>query len=168
MKRTRTTVRPSSPRPALAVVLALAAVATGCGGGKTTAAGGAAKAPSHVTIAYQPGIAYAPLIVIKHDGTLEKQLPDTTFTWKVLSSGVAVRDGIDQRRHHGLDRRRRRPRRARPLGLAVSQVAVDDERGAQHESGLVRGEVAGGAAALGTRAARRPSDLTFRSRANLS
>jgi ABC-type nitrate/sulfonate/bicarbonate transport system substrate-binding protein len=103
MKRTRTTVRPSSPRPALAAVLALAAVATGCGGGKTTAAGGAAKAPSHVTIAYQPGIAYAPLIVIKHDGTLEKQFPDTTVTWKVLSSGAAVRDGIvsgDEPRDH--------------------------------------------------------------------
>lgn len=51
-------------------------------------------APSNVTIAYQPGIGYANLIVMKEQGTLEKEFPKTHFDWKVLSSGSAIRDGI--------------------------------------------------------------------------
>lgn len=52
------------------------------------------KAPDKVTIAYQPGLGYASLIIIKQQKTLEKQFPNTTFEWKVLSSGSAIRDGI--------------------------------------------------------------------------
>jgi NitT/TauT family transport system substrate-binding protein len=54
----------------------------------------AAPAPTKVTIAYQPGIGYAPLIVLKAQRTLERQFPHTRFTWKVLSSGAAVTNGM--------------------------------------------------------------------------
>jgi NitT/TauT family transport system substrate-binding protein len=47
-----------------------------------------------VTIAYQPGIGYAPLIVLKTQHTLETQFPGTTFSWKVLSSGAAITSGM--------------------------------------------------------------------------
>ncbi len=53
-----------------------------------------ATAPGHVTIGYQPGIGYAPLIVLKAQKTLERQFPDTTFSWLVLSSGAAITSGV--------------------------------------------------------------------------
>ena len=55
---------------------------------------GATDAPPTVTIAYQPGISYASLIVMKAQGTLEKAYPNTKFDWKVLANGAAIRDGI--------------------------------------------------------------------------
>jgi NitT/TauT family transport system substrate-binding protein len=58
------------------------------------AAQAAPDAPASVTIAYQPGIGYANLVVIKEQGTLEKQFPHTTFEWKVLSNGATIRDGM--------------------------------------------------------------------------
>ena len=51
-------------------------------------------APSKVTIAYQPGIGYAPLIVLKTQHTLEAQFPNTQFTWQVLASGAAITNGV--------------------------------------------------------------------------
>ncbi|MGZ4335154.1 MAG: ABC transporter substrate-binding protein [Gaiellaceae bacterium] len=53
-----------------------------------------ATAPSHVTIGYQPGIGYAPLIILKEQQTLEKQFPNTSFSWKVLASGAAITNGV--------------------------------------------------------------------------
>ncbi len=50
--------------------------------------------PSKVTIAYQPGIGYAPLIMLKTQHTLEAQFPNTTFSWKVLSAGAAITNGM--------------------------------------------------------------------------
>ncbi len=50
--------------------------------------------PAKVAIAYQPGIGYANLILVKHQQTLEKQFPKTQFEWKELASGSAIRDGI--------------------------------------------------------------------------
>ena len=55
---------------------------------------GAADAPPSVTIAYQPGLGYANLIVLKARGTLEKQYPQTKFQWLQLSNGAAIRDGF--------------------------------------------------------------------------
>jgi NitT/TauT family transport system substrate-binding protein len=72
---------------ALAATLLLAV--TGCGGGSS--AGGD---PDSVTIAYQPGVSYAPLIIMKDQKVLEKQFPKTKFTWKVLSSTAAIQDAI--------------------------------------------------------------------------
>jgi NitT/TauT family transport system substrate-binding protein len=54
----------------------------------------AADAPSSITIAYQPGIGYSTLIIIKQLGVLEKRFPGTKFDWKVLTNGDAIRDGI--------------------------------------------------------------------------
>lgn len=54
----------------------------------------ASDAPPSVTIAYQPGISYATLIVIKEQGTLEKQFPATKFDWRLLSNGATIRDGF--------------------------------------------------------------------------
>jgi len=50
--------------------------------------------PAKVTIAYQPGLSYAPLILLKQNGTLEKEFPNTTFEWTELSSSAAVQDGM--------------------------------------------------------------------------
>jgi NitT/TauT family transport system substrate-binding protein len=51
-------------------------------------------APSHLTIAYQPGLGYAPLIVLKAQRTIETQFPGTTVEWKVLASGAAITNGV--------------------------------------------------------------------------
>jgi NitT/TauT family transport system substrate-binding protein len=51
-------------------------------------------APADVTIAYQRGIGYANLIVIRESRALEKQFPATRFEWKVLANGAAIRDGM--------------------------------------------------------------------------
>lgn len=52
------------------------------------------KAPSQVTIAYQPGIGYANLLIVKQLDILERRFPNTKFEWKVLASGAAIRDGM--------------------------------------------------------------------------
>jgi NitT/TauT family transport system substrate-binding protein len=75
---------------ALVAVAAAAALAVGA----ATAGPQAPKAPSKVTIAYQPGVGYAPLIVLKQQKTLEKQFPNTQFDWKVLASGAAITNGV--------------------------------------------------------------------------
>jgi NitT/TauT family transport system substrate-binding protein len=54
----------------------------------------ASEAPPSVTIAYQPGIGYSTLIIIKQLGVLEKRFRGTLFEWKVLTNGDAIRDGI--------------------------------------------------------------------------
>lgn len=56
--------------------------------------GFAQEAPSRVVIAYQPGIGYTNLIVVKQQRLLEKHFPGTTFEWRILSSGAAIRDGM--------------------------------------------------------------------------
>jgi len=54
----------------------------------------AQEAPSRVVIAYQPGIGYTNLIVVKYQRLLEKRFPNTTFEWRILASGAAIRDGM--------------------------------------------------------------------------
>ena len=71
-----------------ALVVAVACVAGTAGAGSRVAV------PGHVTIGYQPGIGYAPLIILKQRRTLEKQFPGTTFSWKVLASGAAITNGV--------------------------------------------------------------------------
>ena len=61
-----------------------------CASGNQTAS----PAPEKVTIAYQPGINYANLLIVKQQQILEKQFPKTKFEWKELSNGPAIRDGI--------------------------------------------------------------------------
>ena len=59
----------------------------GCGG----ESGGAGD---NMTIAYQPGLGYAQLLIIKQEGWLEEDLPETEVAWEQLSSGSAVREGM--------------------------------------------------------------------------
>jgi NitT/TauT family transport system substrate-binding protein len=50
--------------------------------------------PAKLTIAYQPGLGYAPLILMKQLRTIEKRYPGTTVEWKVLASGTPITQGI--------------------------------------------------------------------------
>ena len=50
--------------------------------------------PNTVTIAYQSGLAYFSLMLIKQQNILEKQFPNTKIEWKVLSSPSPIRDGM--------------------------------------------------------------------------
>ena len=53
-----------------------------------------ADVPSKITIAYQPGLGYAPLILMKQQKVIEKKYPGTTVDWKVLSSGTPITNGV--------------------------------------------------------------------------
>ncbi len=69
------------------VVSLLTLLVGGCGGGSGGGGDG-------MTIAYQPGIGYAQLLIIKQEGWLEEDLPETGIAWEQLSSGSAIRDGM--------------------------------------------------------------------------
>lgn len=74
----------------LLVALAVAAVVaatSALGGGKATV-------PDKVVIAYQPGMGYAPLIIMKHQRTLERRYPDLQVEYRVLPSGTAITNGV--------------------------------------------------------------------------
>lgn len=73
----------------VAALVAAAAVASTALGGKRDDG-----PPSKLTIAYQPGIGYTPLIVIKEQRTIERQYPGTKVEWKVLASGAAITNGV--------------------------------------------------------------------------
>ncbi|MES1247187.1 MAG: ABC transporter substrate-binding protein [Actinomycetota bacterium] len=75
-------------------VIAVALVVAAFAGVTATAQPNAIPAPGKVTIAYQPGIGYAPLIVLKQQKALEKQFPNTSFNWQVLGSGAAITNGM--------------------------------------------------------------------------
>ena len=75
----------------LGLLVALLAVSLGAA---NAPAGRKAAAPDKVVIAYQPGMGYAPLIIIKSQRTLERRYPGTTFEWRVLPSGTAITNGI--------------------------------------------------------------------------
>lgn len=67
-------------------VIALAVVIVGCGG--------AGEGEESMTIAYQPGIGYAQILIMNQEGWLEEDLPDTEITYQELNSGAAIRDGM--------------------------------------------------------------------------
>ena len=71
------------------VVFLLALLIGGCGG-----AAGGGGGDDNMAIAYQPGIGYAQLLIIKQEGWLEEDLPETEISWQQLSSGSAIRDGM--------------------------------------------------------------------------
>jgi NitT/TauT family transport system substrate-binding protein len=58
------------------------------------AAGEAAAPPSKLTIAYQPGLGYAPLILMKQQRVIERRYPGTSVEWKVLASGTPITNGV--------------------------------------------------------------------------
>lgn len=75
----------------------LSVVLAGCGASSDDSAAtvdcsdGPAK---KFTIAYQPGLGYAPLLIAKQKKSLEKAVPGTSVEWRVLDSGAAIRDGV--------------------------------------------------------------------------
>ena len=72
----------------VAVVVGTALVAAGAVGGEK------AVAPGKLTIAYQPGLGYAPLILMKQLRVIEKRYPGTQVEWKVLASGTPITNGV--------------------------------------------------------------------------
>jgi len=84
---------PSSRRVRrLAAALALLSVTalSACGGSAEGGDGGG----DTVTIGYQPGLGYATLLLLKQQGTLEKEFPDLEIRWQQLDSGGALRDAV--------------------------------------------------------------------------
>src|SRR5215208_7156111 len=75
----------------LAAVLAAATLAVFAAVGLSASH---ADLPSKITIAYQPGLGYAPLILMKQQRVIEKKYPGTTVEWKVLASGTPITNGV--------------------------------------------------------------------------
>ena len=71
------------------VLVAVVAAATSAFGGGTQAA-----VPDKLVIAYQPGVGYSPLIVMKQQRTLERRYPNLDVEWRVLPSGAAITNGV--------------------------------------------------------------------------
>ncbi|MBC5810589.1 MAG: ABC transporter substrate-binding protein, partial [Candidatus Eremiobacteraeota bacterium] len=51
-------------------------------------------APAQLTIAYQPGLSYATLVIMREKRVLEKRFPNTKIDWAVLNSTAAIREGF--------------------------------------------------------------------------
>ena len=81
------------PHPAfrrLAAAAALVVAATSL----SACSDDAGEKVDEVTIAYQPGLGYAPLLIAKEKGLVEAAMPDVKVNWQVLDSGAAIRDGV--------------------------------------------------------------------------
>jgi NitT/TauT family transport system substrate-binding protein len=50
--------------------------------------------PSHLTIAYLPGLGSAPFVLMKQLKVIERQYPQTTVEWKVLGTPAAITTGF--------------------------------------------------------------------------
>jgi NitT/TauT family transport system substrate-binding protein len=53
-----------------------------------------AQAPGKLVIATQPGLGYAPMVVVKQKRWLEEAVPGLEVEWKVISSSVAIREAM--------------------------------------------------------------------------
>lgn len=79
--------------PAVGLALVLGLTVAACG--QDAAGGGSGGEPAKkISIAYQPGIGYAPLLLAKQQKWLEQELPGVQVEWRQLDSGAAIRDGI--------------------------------------------------------------------------
>src|SRR6266568_1931846 len=84
----------------VALALTLLPTLSACGNADSSGSSGSqggqgtSGAPSTVTIAYQPSLGAASLVVLRYQKTLEHQFPKTTIQWKLLQSGAAVREAI--------------------------------------------------------------------------
>ncbi len=83
------TIRPFHRLTAALAAGTLALSLAGCGGDSS-----ADEPSSEVTIAYQPGLGYAPLLIAKESGSLQEELEGVEVNWQVLDSGSAIRDGV--------------------------------------------------------------------------
>jgi len=76
---------------------AISLVLAGCGGAGSASPGNAncpGGPAAKITVAYQPGLGYAPLLIAKRQKTLDSSVPGTSVEWRVLNSGAAIRDGM--------------------------------------------------------------------------
>lgn len=90
-------IRPHRPAVAgLAATMIVMGVASCGGSGQAAGEDGSCNGDpaKKVTIAYQPGLGYAPLLVAKQQKSLEGQLSGVTIQWRELNSGAAIRDGM--------------------------------------------------------------------------
>jgi NitT/TauT family transport system substrate-binding protein len=78
----------------LRAAVAATAVAALAIAGSTASGAPNAAAPDKLTIAYQFGVGYAPLMIIKQQRLLEKAYPGLRVEWKQLASGTPITDGI--------------------------------------------------------------------------
>jgi NitT/TauT family transport system substrate-binding protein len=74
--------------------IAVAVLAAGAFAGSTARGAQNAPAPQNLTIAYQYGIGYAPLVIIKQQRVLEKAYPGLNVEWRQLASGTAITEGV--------------------------------------------------------------------------
>jgi ABC-type nitrate/sulfonate/bicarbonate transport system substrate-binding protein len=75
-------------------VVAAAVLALGIGAASSAQGASEATRPDNITIAYQFGVGYAPLMIIKQQRLLEKAYPGLKVEWKQLASGTPITDGI--------------------------------------------------------------------------
>jgi NitT/TauT family transport system substrate-binding protein len=75
-------------------VVAAAVLALGIGAASSAQGASEATRPDKITIAYQFGVGYAPLLIIKQQRLLEKAYPGLQVEWKQLASGTPITDGI--------------------------------------------------------------------------
>jgi len=78
----------------LALATTLAAVALVVFAAVALAGSNAPGPPPKITIAYQPGLGYAPLILMKQQRVIERRYPGTEVDWKVLASGTPITNGV--------------------------------------------------------------------------
>jgi NitT/TauT family transport system substrate-binding protein len=77
-----------------AAAAALVVLASGAGAASSARGASDAVRPGNVTIAYQFGVGYAPLLIMKQQRLLEKAYPGLKVEWKQLASGTAITDGV--------------------------------------------------------------------------
>ena len=53
-----------------------------------------AQAAGKLVIATQPGLGYAPMVIVKQRRWLEEAMPGLQVEWKVISSSVAIRESM--------------------------------------------------------------------------
>lgn len=95
MKSSKITHATPSMRFVVATGIVMILFLAGCGASNGSAATGDCSGPAKkITIAHQPGLGYAPLLIAKQTKSLEKAVPGTSVEWRVLDSGAAIRDGI--------------------------------------------------------------------------
>jgi NitT/TauT family transport system substrate-binding protein len=78
----------------IAVVVLLAALVATVVAAATARGAANAAVPEKLVIAYQPGMGYAPLIIMKNQRTLERRYPGMNVEWRVLPSGTAITNGV--------------------------------------------------------------------------
>ncbi|MCB6992380.1 NrtA/SsuA/CpmA family ABC transporter substrate-binding protein [bacterium 210820-DFI.6.37] len=76
---------------AVMLVLAMIAGFTACGSGDSSSESGEAAT---LTVAFQYGMAYAPLQVMKEQNLIEKYYDNVEVEWSTLNSGSAINEGF--------------------------------------------------------------------------